>query len=37
MMSPGNKVRLVEMKLTSREQSKMSWLVFEFCRNWPFW
>ena len=36
MTSPGSKVRLVETKLTRRAQLKMSWLVLEFCRNWPF-
>ncbi len=36
MMSPGSRVRFVEMKLTRWKQSKMSWLVCEFCRNWLF-
>ena len=33
MTSPGSRVRLVEMKLTSWKQLKMSWLVFEFWRK----
>ena len=35
--SPGSSVRFVEMKLTSSAGLKMSCLVFEFWRNWPFW
>ena len=30
IMSPGSRVRLVEIKLTRWKQSKMSWLVCEF-------
>src|SRR5580658_3243341 len=34
--SPGRRVMLAETKLTRCAQLKMSWLVLEFWRSWPF-